>query len=235
MRVRRTQDGRYAALLMGLAAGAVLLAPTTPSGVAAQDEAGRVVDVVNVVALACPSVDVAPDACEPLEGVTVELLVGGIPAAGGPTVTRSLRPGGIVAGFGFPDGFPSGAELTIRQTGGIPAGYTPAAGYDPLVVSADDLDLVPLEIGPEPFDRYPYAYVVNVPVGDEDRAGREDTDDPDDPNDNGGVARLPDTGTGPGTGTGVTTPTDGVPAWLALLIAAIAVMAGVGARRQDVR
>lgn len=128
-----------------------------------QDDGGEVGSdevTVHVIAHACPSADADTDPfrgeCEDLTGVTIRVDADGTEVDGSPFTTE-------LGSIGFSDisfGAPADATLTLTQLDGLPEGYAPAAGYDPLTVAVADLE----ERGCGGESVCLYADLVNVPV-----------------------------------------------------------------------
>jgi hypothetical protein len=123
------------------------------------DDAFAGSDTVQVVAipLSCPYAQAAFwDECETLAGVTIQAEADGAEIEGGPFISE---PNSI--GFNSTHFLVSaGATLTLTEEGGLPAGYAPADGYDPLTVAVLDLEFN--SCGGE--STCLYAYLVNVPA-----------------------------------------------------------------------
>lgn len=122
-------------------------------------EAPATTGVVGV-ALACPSADADRDACEDLAGVTIAVEADGVPVAGSPFTSEMNSIGSNSIEF---DAAPD-ATLTLTQVDGVPEGYAPAPGYDPLTVNVADLE----ERGTGGESTSPYVDIINVPVVGDD-------------------------------------------------------------------
>lgn len=98
----------------------------------AQGDAG-----INFIAFACPyeGADLSTE-CDILTGAVFDILADGAPLSGSPFTTE---PTSLVPGFFF--NAPSTATLTITELGGNPAGYAPAAGFDPLIIDVGDIPI----------------------------------------------------------------------------------------------
>lgn len=171
------------------------------SGRAASAQDGGNEAAVVVVPYACPTAETDLAGCEDLAGVTIQVEADGAAVAGSPFTSELNSIGTNSVNFSAPPD----ATLTLTQLGGLPEGYAPAPGYDPLTVAVADLELG--GCGGE--SSCLYAALVNIPaVGDAEPTaapganGGDDEVAPtvtpaSDPGDaTGPVAGLPNTGTG---------------------------------------
>jgi len=143
---------------------------------AAEDVVPVAREYVVVRAFACPSADSPLSGCEAIAGVTISVVVGIAELSNGPLTTKPNSIGSNSIEFLAP----VDKTLTLTQIGGVPAGYGPVAGSDPLVALVTDL---PNEgCGGESLCRY--ASLINVPlsgdgndVGDSHAPPTPDVDD----------------------------------------------------------
>ena len=130
----------------------------------------------SVAPLGCPDADADYDECEPLDGVEIAIEIDGQPVYGSPFTTQDVPDIPLaVAYFGI---VPLDSTLTITQISGLPEGYAPAPGYDPMTLAVVDLLEGPGGGGDQSSD---YAYIINVPVGGmipDDEATGEPSIDP---------------------------------------------------------
>jgi len=195
---------------------AVLLAFAAMFGVARSvgaQEPGPGEASIYFIAFACPDEGADPYVdCDILDGASFSIEAGGVELAGSPFATGLTS---LVPGFQFIA--PEGATLTITELTGNPAGYTPAPGFDPLVINVADIP----EVGCGGESTCPGIEFINTPFAVADGPA-DDTEIADD-------TVLPNTGVGSAPGS--------LPA-TALFIAGIVMMLGTGAlkvRRKPVR
>ena len=208
LRSTAKRTGRVLAVFLTFAA----MFSVAESASAQEPGAGEV--SIYFVAFACPETAEDPYVnCDILDGASYSIEADGVALAGSPFTTA---PTSLVPGFTF--NAPEDATLTITQLSGNPAGYAPAAGYDPYVVAVADLP----EVGCGGESTCPGVEFFNVPFAVADGPADDETEISDD-------TVLPNTGAGP-----IASDMTGTSA----LLAGLAVMLGMGAlrvRRQTVR
>lgn len=147
---------------------------------------GELVEGIRFTAALCPS-ETAEfyGECVGVNGATFDVLADDSAVAGSPFTTAL----GLVPGdFSFDA--PAGSVLTVTSTGGVPDGYVPQAGYDPLTANVDDLTIG--GCGGEA--SCPVLEFRFVPVEDPSNGGGTEGN-----GDNGEIAGLPNTGVGTST------------------------------------
>lgn len=142
--------------------------PADPPVAPAAEPAAPTGEFVVAIAFACPSAGADLADCESLAGVTISVLVGGAELPNGPLTTK-LNPLNANA---IEFWAPVDQTVTLTQIGGLPAGYGPVAGSDPLVSLVSDLPNG--SCGGESTCRY--ATLVNVPLDGNGNGGGEPTD-----------------------------------------------------------
>lgn len=112
-----------------------------------------------IATLACPFADADIVDCEPIEGVIVSVEADGVPVAGGIFTSRFVFDLGL--SVAMIDSVPLDSMLTITEIGGLPEGYVPAPGYDPMTIAT--VDLVRGSGGGGDAYGY-YAFIIYIPV-----------------------------------------------------------------------
>lgn len=157
--------------------------------------------------------------CEAIIGATYRIEANGVETDEGPVTT--VQETGIGPGITFT--VPAGADLVVTQIGGAPAGYVPAAGFNPFTGNVDDLPRV--GFGGESMG--PGLDFINVPdqTGDEVETPIAATETPDGPETARAPVELP------GTGSGVTGNRAGAPIGWLVVAALLAIAGGTILRR----